>query len=391
MFTRVIVIVLDSVGIGATPDAHLYGDSGTNTLVHIAEARGGLLLPVLESLGLGCIEAIPGVKRVNSPKACYAKMAELSKGKDTTSGHWEIAGYPVFSPFPMYPQGFPAEMIDSFVRFTGKKILGNKPASGTEIIQELGAEHMVTGYPIVYTSGDSVFQIAAHEEIIPPEELYDICRIARKKVCIGPHAVGRVIARPFVGQPGRFTRTAGRHDFSLEPGQTVLDSLKEHHYTVVGVGKIGDIFAHRGLTDSYPTVSNSDGMNRLHAVLAETSRGLVMVNLVDFDSLYGHRNDAAGYAEALEEFDRHLALLLPAIRSTDLLIITADHGCDPTMPGTDHTREYVPLLAFSPARETGLDLGIRTSFADIGATIAEIFHLPGLEYGQSFLPAFKEN
>lgn len=389
MFTRVILIVLDSVGIGAAPDAHLYGDSGANTLGHIAAARGGLRLPVLESLGLGCIEAIEGVKRVDSPRACYGKMAELSKGKDTTSGHWEMAGYPVFSSFPVYPQGFPAEMIDAFIRFTGKDVLGNKPASGTEIIQELGEKHMATGYPIVYTSADSVFQIAAHEEIIPREELYEICRITREKVCIGQHAVGRVIARPFVGQPGQFVRTAGRHDFSLEPGQTVLASLKEHNCTVVGVGKIGDIFAHRGFTASYTTTSNADGMDRLQTVLEEPFHGLVMANLVDFDSLYGHRNNVVGYAEALEEFDQRLPSLLSAMKPADLLIITADHGCDPTTPETDHTREYVPLLAFSPARDQGLDLKIRTSFADVGATIAEIFSLPALEYGQSFLSALQ--
>ncbi|WP_371370808.1 phosphopentomutase [Sporomusa aerivorans] len=390
MFKRIFVIVLDSVGIGAMPDAHEYGDAGANTLVHIAEHEGGLALPVLTSMGLGLIEPIAGVPAVSRPIAAFGKMAELSIGKDTTSGHWELAGYPVFTSFPVYPQGFPPEVIERFKYYTGLDVLGNKAASGTEIMAELGEEHMHTGRPIVYTSADSVFQIAAHEEIIPLERLYELCRITREKVCIGDHAVGRIIARPFVGEPGKFSRTPNRHDYSLEPqSDTVLDMMKKAGLTVVGVGKIADIYAHRGLTQTYPTKSNQHGMELVLRLAEEhLPEGIIMTNLVDFDSIYGHRNDITGYAKALEEFDSALAGLLTKIKDDDLLLITADHGCDPTRPGTDHTREYVPLLAYSrhlAKAKQPLHLGVRSTFADVGATVADNFGLAPLAYGQSFL------
>ncbi len=389
MFKRIFVIVLDSVGIGAMPDASHYGDTGANTLVHIAKYKGGLTLPVLASMGLGLIEPIAGIPEVSRPLAAFGKMAELSKGKDTTSGHWELAGCPLFTAFPVYPNGFPPEVIDKFTAYTGLQVLGNKAASGTEIIVELGKKHFRTGKPIVYTSADSVFQIAAHEEVIPLERLYEICKITREKVCIGDHAVGRIIARPFIGKPGSFTRTANRHDYSvLPPTPTVLDMMKQAGRRVIGIGKIADIYANQGLTQSYPTKSNKQGM-KIITDLAQGNldAGLIMSNLVEFDSLYGHRNDAIGYAQALEEFDKDLVNLLPRLREDDLLVITADHGCDPTMAGTDHTREYVPLLAYHHqlAEKGQINLGIRSTFADLGATIADNFALPALPYGQSFL------
>ena len=389
MFDRILMIILDSVGIGALPDAAEYGDEGANTLAHIAKLRNGLHLPALAGLGLGCIEPITGVPCVEKPLASYGKMAEMSKGKDTTTGHWEIAGAPVSRPFPYYPDGFPAEIMDKFAALTGRTALGNKVASGTEIIEELGAEHMRTGQPIVYTSADSVFQIAAHEEIIPLTELYAMCRIVREQILVGEHAVGRVIARPFIGMPGAFSRTANRHDYSLEPeGDTMLDRVKAAGLACVGIGKIGDIFAQRGLTESYPSKSNRHGMELIETVLAKTGRGLIMANLVEFDSSFGHRRDAEGYATALEEFDVRLAALLPKLGAGDLLIITADHGCDPTASGTDHTREYVPLLVFHPGSD-GQPLGIRTSFADVSASVLENFALARLPYGNSFLQTMR--
>lgn len=383
-FKRMILIVLDSVGIGAMSDAKQFGDEGAHTLGHIASAQGGLSLPNLESLGLGAIEPILGLKP-QAQLGCYGKMNELSSAKDTTSGHWEISGCPVFKPFPTYPQGFPPEVIEKFTQVTGYEVIGNKPASGTEIITELGPEHLKTGKLIVYTSADSVLQIAAHEEVIPVEKLYEICRQVRSEVCIGPHAVGRIIARPFIGEAGRFVRTPKRHDFSLPPqGRTVLDDLRESHAQVIGVGKISDIFAGQGLTESFPTTSNHDGMEKVEQCLTRPFEGLLFANLVDFDSSYGHRRNAAGYAEALAQFDQDLGALLPKLKETDLLIITADHGCDPTASGSDHTREYVPLLVYTPNLITK-NLGIRSTFADIGATIAENFSLPLLPYGASFL------
>lgn len=390
MFKRIFVIVLDSVGIGAMPDSDQYGDSKANTLVHIAEHVGGLNLPVMASMGLGFIQSIAGVPADCRPIAAFGRMSELSKGKDTTSGHWELAGCPLFTSFPVYPNGFPPELIEKFKLFTGLDLLGNKAASGTEIIVELGEEHIRTGKPIVYTSADSVFQIAAHEEIIPLEKLYEICKITREKICVGDHAVGRVIARPFIGKPGNFVRTANRHDYSLEPqSPTVLDILKQEGFAVVGIGKIADIYANRGLTQSYPTKSNKHGMEILTDLAdKKLPNGLIMINLVEFDSMYGHRNDARGYALALEEFDKALGNLQSKLTADDLLIITADHGCDPTIPGTDHTREYVPILAYHHGlkhKKQSINLGVRSTFADVGATIAANFSLSPLAYGQSFL------
>lgn len=385
-FERIILLVLDSVGIGASPDAGKFGDESAHTLGHIAESQGGLHLPVLEKIGLGRIAPLAGVKAVVSPLGSYGKMTEISHGKDTTSGHWELAGCPVFHEFPVYPNGFPDDFIHKLESKIGRRVLGNKPASGTEIIDELGEEHLKTGAPIVYTSADSVLQIAAHEAVISLEELYSICRIAREEVCIGPHEVGRVIARPFVGEVGHFVRTANRHDYSVEPlGTTVLDLLAAHQFEVTGIGKIGDIFVQRGLTASHRTTSNQDGMQKCNEILKKVKQpGLIMANLVDFDSQYGHRRNPAGYKAALEAFDTDLAALLPLITPQDLLMITADHGCDPTAVGSDHTREFVPLLVYSPGAPA-TSLGIRTSFADVGATIAENFALPPLDYGQSFL------
>lgn len=390
MFKRIFVIVLDSVGIGAAPDAGEYGDQAANTLAHVAEWNDGLNLPVLASMGLGLIEPIAGIRKALHPIAAFGKMAELSRGKDTTSGHWELAGCPVFTAFPVYPGGFPPDIIDRFKFYSGLDVLGNQVASGTEIIAELGEEHMRTGRPIIYTSADSVFQIAAHERVIPLERLYELCKIARDKVCVNEHAVGRIIARPFIGTAGNYTRTANRHDYSLEPpAATVLDALKQAGFSVVGVGKIADIYANRGLTKSYPTKSNQHGMMVLNELAAQNlPDGLIMANLVDFDSRYGHRNDAGGYAKALEQFDIALASFKAKLRASDLLIITADHGCDPTVQGTDHTREYVPLLVYYHGlaqRQTKVNLGIRATFADVGATVAANFGLPPWPYGQSFL------
>ncbi|SMC58477.1 phosphopentomutase [Sporomusa malonica] len=390
MFKRIFVIVLDSVGIGAMPDANDYGDVGANTLVHVADVKGGLNLPILASMGLGLIEPFAGMPAITHPIAAFGKMAELSKGKDTTSGHWELAGCPLFTSFPVYPDGFPSEVIEKFKIYSGYGVLGNKAASGTEIIAELGEQHMLTGQPIVYTSADSVFQIAAHEEVIPLARLYELCKIAREQVCIGEHAVGRIIARPFIGRLGSFTRTANRHDYSLEPpAATVLDILKQAGFAVIGIGKIADIYANRGLTQSYPTKSNKHGMEIITDLAGQSMPdGLIMANLVDFDSVYGHRNDAIGYARALEEFDSALAVFKSKLTNSDLLIITADHGCDPTVQGTDHTREYVPLLAYHHGlaqSQMAVNLGVRGTFADIGATIAANFSLPPLTYGQCFL------
>lgn len=385
---KVTLIVLDSVGVGALPDAGQYGDSGSNTLVHTARAVGGLNLPNLGQMGLGNIIEIDGVPPVAKPTAAYGKMAEQSAGKDTTTGHWEIAGLILKRPFPVYPNGFPPGLIEEFEKRIGRQVIGNKVASGTAIIEELGAEHMATGGPIVYTSADSVFQIAAHEEIIPLDELYRICRTARE-LLTGEHAVGRVIARPFTGQPGAFQRTANRHDFSLEPpGETILDHLKEKGLPVVAVGKIEDIFAGRGITRAVHTKGNPDGIEQTLAAMRYSPAGLVFTNLVDFDMLYGHRNNARGYADALEEFDRRLPEITAALQVEEILIITADHGCDPTTPDTDHTREYVPLLVYGRPVGGGVNLQVRQTFADVAATIAEIFDLK-FSRGTSFWPEVK--
>ena len=385
MFKRIILVVMDSVGIGAMPDAAAYDDVGANTLGNIAKQEKGIYLPALEKLGLGNIEEIEGVKQEKEAQGYFGKLQELSCAKDTISGHWEMMGYPVFAPFPLYPNGFPKEIIDAIARYSKRSILGNIPASGTEIIERLGEEHMRTGALIVYTSGDSVLQIAAHENVVPINELYDICNFVRNEVCIGEHAFGRIIARPFVGSSGNFTRTANRHDYSLMPELTVLDLLKADGLSVTGIGKIGDIFAQRGLSKSLRTSSNDNGMQVLQQELAENKMpGLIFLNLLDFDSMYGHRRDPVGYAKALERLDGQLSLIIPQLKDDDLLILTADHGCDPTHHGTDHTREYTPLIVYH-MNAVGKDLGTRSTFADIGQTIAENFGLKKLKYGQSFL------
>jgi phosphopentomutase len=381
---RFILIVMDSVGIGELPDAHLYGDEGSNTLANTARAVGGLRLPNLGGLGLGNIAPILGVPPAVHPQGNFGKMAERSAGKDSLSGHWELMGLVLGRAFPTYPQGFTPEVVEPFQRAIGRGILGNKAASGTVIIQELGAEHMDTGKPIVYTSADSVFQIAAHQKVIPLTELYRMCEIARTQLS-GRHAVGRVIARPFAGQPGKFRRTAARKDFSLSPpGQILLDQLKETGRAVVGIGKIRDLYAGRGLTEVIHSESNREGMERLKEQMDQLDEGAILVNLVDFDMLWGHRNNPQAYAQGLEAFDGWLAEILSLARPGDLLIITADHGNDPTTPSTDHSREYVPLLTYGPKLREGIFLGTRDSFADVAATVAEAFHLPGTGEGLSF-------
>ncbi len=383
MGKRAILIVLDSVGIGAAEDSCLYGDQNCNTLRHIAE-DGGLDVPTLQTLGLGHLEDLPGVAPVTRPRGAYGKMVERSPGKDTTTGHWELMGIVLEQAFPTYPNGFPPPLIQEFERRIGRKTLGNVVASGTEIIERLGQLHVDTGFPIVYTSADSVFQVAAHEEVVDLEELYRICEIARQMLQ-GEHGVGRVIARPFIGLAGSFIRTPHRHDFSLEPAFNILDSIIAAGQTVVGIGKIKDIFAGRGISESHPTKNNEDGMAKILEVLDRDFSGLVFVNLVDFDQLYGHRNDVEGYRAALQEFDRWLPQLLAVIGPDELLMITADHGCDPTTIGTDHTREMVPLLVWGPGVKAGADLGIRESFADAGQTIAEFLQVPtDVKIGRTF-------
>ncbi len=386
---RVILIVLDSVGAGEAPDAAAYGDVGSNTLGNIAAAMGGLHLPNLQQLGLGNILPLAGVPAVAEPAGAFGRMQEISCGKDTTAGHWELAGTPLLNPLPTYPQGFPAELLAEFERQIGRGTLGNIPASGTVIIEQLGEEHLRTGKPIVYTSADSVFQIAAHEEIIPLPQLYEMCQIARR-LLVGEHGVGRVIARPFVGQPGSFKRTANRRDFSLPPpAGNLLETVQAAGLPVVAIGKIHDIFADQHIDFSYPTKDNADGMQTILATMAKHSTGLIWANLVDFDMQFGHRNDVAGYAAALEAFDAWLPQLLAQLQPADLLLITADHGNDPTTSSTDHSREYVPVLASGAMVAGGRDLGIRPSFADLGATAADYLgagKLPALPAGNSFLP-----
>ncbi len=370
---RVLLLVLDSVGVGELPDAGDYGDTGSNTLGNTARAVGGLKLPHLERLGLGNIIDVEGLPPAVRPEASYGRMAEQSMGKDTTIGHWEMAGLILKHPFPVYPKGFPPALIKSFEQKISRLTLGNKVASGTAIIDELGAKHMETGDPIVYTSADSVFQVAAHEDVIPIEELYRICRIAREMLA-GEHAVGRVIARPFVGNPGSFRRTANRHDFSLKPpGKTVLDLLKENNIPVTAVGKITDIFDGEGITMTVTCRGNTDCTDQTLQLVHSGIEGLIFINLVDFDMLYGHRNDPRGYADALEELDRRLPELLELLGESDVLIITADHGCDPTTVSTDHSREYVPLLVYGDPVLGGVNLGVRETFADVAATVADIF------------------
>lgn len=388
---RVALIVLDGVGIGELPDAHAYGDVGSNTLVNTAREVGGLHMPRLQRLGLGNIVDIPGVPRVSAPDGCYGRMAERSKGKDTTTGHWELAGLWLDTPFPTYPNGFPASVMQLFEQRIGRGTLGNTVASGTVIIEELGAQHMRTGQPIVYTSADSVFQIAAHEEVVPIDELYAMCRIARQ-LLTGEHAVGRVIARPFIGEPGGFTRTQRRRDFSVEPPQpTVLDALVAAGVPVLGVGKIADIFAGRGISTSYPTKGNTETVDEVIRLLREQAGpALVFANCIDFDALWGHRNDPHGMAKALEQFDARVPELLDALRPDDLVLFVADHGNDPTTPSTDHSREYVPLLCYGPSIARGVDLGTRATFADVAATLAQMFNVERPRHGRSFLAQLSE-
>jgi phosphopentomutase len=383
---RAVLIVMDSVGIGEMPDAASYGDEGSNTLANTARAVGGLRLPHFHDFGLGNIAPIPGVDPAARPLASFGKMAEASPGKDTTTGHWEMAGLVLERPFPTFPHGFPPEILEPFEQAVGKKALGNRPASGTEIIAELGEEHLRTGRPIVYTSADSVFQIAAHEEVIPVPELYRISEIARR--ILDPYMVGRVIARPFVGTPGAFRRTYNRKDFSYPPmGKTLCDRLAAAGHAVVGIGKIENIFAGHGITRDIHTEGNADGLEKTVLAIRQTPAGLIFVNLVDFDMLYGHRNDPVGYAKALVQADGYLPALVDALDDGDRLFFTADHGCDPTTPSTDHSREYVPVLAFRKGGHGGTNLGVRGTFADLGQTLAEVFGIEPLEHGKSFLSA----
>jgi phosphopentomutase len=383
-FRRIAIIVLDSVGAGAAPDAADYGDSGSDTLGNIARARP-LRLPNLRALGLANIRPIEGLDPVEHPAASYGRCAPASPGKDTTTGHWEIAGIHLARPFPVYLNGFPPGVIGEFERRIGRKSIGNRPASGTEIIKELGEEHMRTGAPIVYTSADSVFQVAAHEDVIPLQDLYRMCKIARE-ILRGPHEVGRVIARPFTGAPGAFVRdNAARHDYAVPPPEgMLLDRLTAAGVPVSAVGKISDIYLGRGVSRSVTTAGNADGMAKTAAAIEGASHGLIFTNLVDFDALYGHRNDVEGYAAALEAADAWVPDLLGRLRDEDLVIFTADHGNDPTTLSTDHSREYVPLLVYGPRARPGRDLGIRATLADIGATVAHNFDVY-LEKGTSFL------
>ena len=385
VFTRVIWIVLDSVGIGAMPDAAsvFHDDPASDTLGNIDRLRP-LHLPVLGFLGLGNLKQLTSVQPAAEPLASYGRCALASPGKDTTTGHWEMAGIHLAKPFPLFPNGFPREVMEPFEERIARTAIGNKSASGTEILTELGEEHVRTGSPIVYTSADSVFQIAAHEDVIPVWELYKICETARS-ILRGPFEVGRVIARPFTGQPGAWTRTANRHDYAVPPPKgMLLDKLSDAKIPVISVGKIFDVFLGRGIHDQVKTKSNADGMAQTALLLQEFERGLIFVNLVDFDQQYGHRNDVEGYATALEEFDKWLGTFLPALQPSDLLILCADHGCDPTTASTDHSREYVPLLAYNAAKRTGQDLGTRATLSDIGQTVADNFALK-IENGTSFL------
>ena len=388
-FSRIIVIVLDSVGVGALRDAGVYGDEGSNTLGNIAR-QVPLRVPTLRGLGLDRIVDIGPPIGTESPQAAIGRMAEASKGKDSVTGHWEMMGIVLDRPFPVFPNGFPKELIEAFERRIGRGTLGNYAASGTNIIDDLGAEHMRTGMPIVYTSADSVFQIAAHEDVIPIEEQYRINNAAFELAVMG-YGLGRVIARPFVGQPGSFTRTANRRDFAMTPtSETVLDRLKAANMPVIAVGKIDDLFAGRGITRAIHTKSDDDGVDAVCSEMASTPRGLIFANLVDFDTMYGHRNDVAGYAANLERFDARLRDLLPRLRHDDLMVVTADHGNDPTTPSTDHSREHVPLLLTGSAVKPGVDLGTRVTFADLGQTIADNFEVGPMTHGTSFLAEVRQ-
>jgi phosphopentomutase len=382
---RAFVIVIDACGAGALPDAADYGDAGANTLLHVAEAVSGLRLPALERLGLGHLAPVPGVRPATSPRGAWARLAERSKGKDSTTGHWELAGLVLERPFPTYPEGFPPALLDRWAEQIGRGWIGNLAASGTEIILRLGEEHQRTGKLIVYTSADSVFQVAAHEATVPLAELDAACRAARA-LLDGEHAVGRVIARPFTGPPGGYTRTPNRRDFSLPPpAPTLLDRMVARGHRVVTVGKVDDLFAGRGVTEAIHTKGNAEGEETLADLARRPGEGLVFANLVDFDQLYGHRNDPAGFARALETFDARLADLVPRLRSDEVVLVTADHGNDPTTPSTDHSREHTPLVAAGPGVRAGADLGTRDTFADVGASLADLFDVGPLANGRSFL------
>jgi phosphopentomutase len=385
MTKRVIIFVLDSVGIGALPDAERFGDIGVNTLGHIAEQSEHFKIDHLRKLGIGNMPGLEAIEAVDNPMAAFGRLAEVSEGKDTTSGHWEIAGLHLTEPFQTYPNGFPDEVIKKFEEATGRGVLCNKPASGTTIIKELGEKHMATGDVIVYTSADSVFQIAAHEEVVPLEELYEMCEFAREMLR-GENQVARVIARPFIGKDANsFERTSNRHDYSLDPfGKTILELAKDEGFDVEAVGKVVDIFNGVGITKSVHTESNMDGIDKTIEFLKRDTKGIIFTNLVDFDAKYGHRRNVEGYREALEAFDERLPEILEALKDDDIIIFTADHGNDPTYEGTDHTREYVPALIYGKAVKAGADIGTRESFADIAATIADIFKIQGLEHGKSF-------
>ncbi|HSM24933.1 MAG TPA: phosphopentomutase [Anaerolineaceae bacterium] len=385
-FERVIVIVLDGVGAGAAPDAKEYGDEGSNSLTNTAKAVGGLNLPNLESLGFGRITPMQGVKPISPAKGSFGKLTPKSSGKDSVTGHWELMGIYLQEPFPVFPNGFPPEIIQKFKELTGLDVLSNKPASGTEVIQEFGEEHMLTGKPIVYTSADSVFQIAAHEEIIPLERLYEICKISRKML-VGKYGVGRVIARPFIGdKAGEFQRTSHRRDYPRIPdSDTMMDKIIESGLEVYATGKIDDLFGHRGISITNHTTNNHDSFLATIEFMKKDFKGLLFANLIEFDQIFGHRNDPKGYANALEQFDSYIPQVMDNLDSNDVVIIVSDHGVDPTTESTDHSREFSPLLVFGNQVKENVDLGIRGSYADVGATIAEIFNLEPPEIGKSFL------
>ena len=385
-YKRVFLVVMDSVGIGEAPDAEKFGDKGADTLGHIAEHMNGLNMPNMAKLGLSNIKEVKGVPKADKPLAFYTKMEEASSGKDTMTGHWEIMGLRIDTPFRVFPEGFPDELLQELEKRTGRKIIGNIPASGTEILDQLGQEHLDTGALIVYTSADSVLQIAAHEGVVPIEELYDICKIARELTLDEKYMVGRIIARPFIGEAGNWQRTSNRHDYALKPFErTVMNELKDSGYDVISIGKIADIYDGEGVTQSLRTVSNMDGMDKLVETTSMDFTGISFLNLVDFDAVFGHRRNPEGYGKALEEYDARLPEVFANMQDQDLLIITADHGNDPTAPGTDHTREYVPLLVYSPQHKEGKQLDIRKTFADIGATIADNFNTKMPKHGKSFL------
>jgi len=389
-FKRIFLVVMDSVGIGEAPDAKQFDDLGADTLGHIAERMNGLNMPTMGKLGLSNIREIKGIEKADQPLAHYTKMQEASNGKDTMTGHWEIMGLYIDQPFQTFPNGFPDDLLDELKEKTGRGIIGNKPASGTEILVELGEEHMKTGDLIVYTSADSVLQIAAHEDVVPIDELYEICETARKMTMNDKYMVGRIIARPFVGEPGAFERTSNRHDYALKPfGRTVMNALEDGGFDVVALGKISDIYDGEGVTKAIRTKDNDDGMEKLIQSIDEDFHGLNFLNLVDFDAKYGHRRDPEGYGKALETFDERLPEVLEKLKEDDLLIITADHGNDPVHHGTDHTREYVPLIVHHKGVTSGKALPIRETFADIGATVAENFGVDMPKYGKSFLDEIK--